>query len=135
MSTVKPSAEGETHVTLGSVFDDLGFSPKKAASLKLKSALHQEIVKQAEKYSRGELEKLFSETQSRVSQLMTGKISGFTLDMLVFYADRLGIRTELKTKPVPTPADRIWASKGPVERSTSKSAAANRYSPIDESLR
>jgi len=93
MSTVKHL---EGHVTHGSVFDDLGLSPKKAASLELKAVLHQEIVKKAQKYTRGDLEKMFDETQSRVSQLMTGKISGFTLDMLVFYAECLGIHPKFR---------------------------------------
>ncbi len=85
------------------VFDDL-FSPKKAASLRLKAALHQKIIQRAQHYSQHELQMLLSETQSRVSQLLHGKIAGFTLDMLVFYADRLGIRAEIRTKQSRMPA-------------------------------
>lgn len=91
----RKTAEG--HVTHGDVFDDLGFSPKKAASVKLKADLHGKIMKRAERYSQKELQTMLSETQSRVSQLLHGKISGFTLEMLVFYAERLGIHTEIKT--------------------------------------
>jgi predicted XRE-type DNA-binding protein len=91
------------HISRGDVFDDLGFSPKKTASLKLKSDLHQKIVRRAQGYSQQELQSILSETQSRVSQLMRGKIAGFTLDMLVFYAESLGIHAEIKTKELTAP--------------------------------
>ena len=97
-------ATKKRHKTRGDVFDDLGFSPKKAASLKLKSDLHEKIIKRAQEYSQQELQTILHETQSRVSQLMHGKIAGFTLDMLIFYADRLGIHAELKTKELKKPA-------------------------------
>ncbi|MBZ5629654.1 MAG: helix-turn-helix domain-containing protein [Acidobacteriia bacterium] len=97
-------ATEKPHETHGDVFDDLGFSPKKAASLKLKADLHQKIIKRAREYSQQELQTILHETQSRVSQLMRGKIAGFTLDMLIFYADRLGIHAELKTKELRKPA-------------------------------
>ncbi|MBZ5511068.1 MAG: helix-turn-helix domain-containing protein [Acidobacteriia bacterium] len=97
-------ATEERHRTHGDVFDDLGFSLKKAAALKLKADLHQKIIKRAQQYSKQELQIILHETQSRVSQLMRGKIAGFTLDMLIFYADRLGIRAELKTNELKEPA-------------------------------
>ncbi len=85
------------HVTEGSVFDDLGLSPKKAASVKLKADLHRKIAKRAEHYSQKQLQTILSETQSRISQLLRGRISGFTLDMLVYYAEQLGIHSQIKT--------------------------------------
>lgn len=97
-------ATEERHQTHGDVFDDLGFSPKKAASLKLKADLHEKIINRAQEYSQQELQTILCETQSRVSQLMRGKIAGFTLDILIFYADRLGIHAELKTKQLKKPA-------------------------------
>ena len=108
-SRVSASATTTGYATHGDVFDDLGFSPKKAASRKLKADLHQKIVKRAERYSQQELQSILSETQSRVSQLLHGKIAGFTLDMLVFYADRLGIHTELKTTQSKMPAHSQFA--------------------------
>ena len=93
------------HVTRGDVLDDLGFSPKKAASVKLKADLHDKIIKQALGfYSQQELQAILHESQSRVSNLMRGKIAGFTLDMLVFYAERLGIQTAIMTKVLKRPA-------------------------------
>ena len=79
------------------LFEDLGFSPDKAAALKLKTDLHTEIVKAASRYSQGELEKILQTSQPRISDLLRGKMSKFSLDMLVLYAERLGLETSIKT--------------------------------------
>jgi predicted XRE-type DNA-binding protein len=80
-----------------SVFEDLGFSPQKAAALKLKADLHTKIVKAASGFSQGELEKILQTSQPRISDLLRGKMSKFSLDMLVFYAEQLGLETSIKT--------------------------------------
>ncbi len=99
METLRAIAQANEpeHITYGDVFDDLGFSPKKAAAMKLKAQLHEKIVKCATHYSRTELQAILREPQSRVSDLMRGKIAKFSLDMLVFYAEQLGMRAEIKT--------------------------------------
>jgi predicted XRE-type DNA-binding protein len=79
------------------LFEDLGFSPKKAVALRLKADLHTRIVKAASRYSQGELEKILQTSQPRVSDLLRGKMSKFSLDMLVFYAEQLGLETSIKT--------------------------------------
>jgi predicted XRE-type DNA-binding protein len=79
------------HVPQGNVFDDLGFPPKKAASLKLKASLHEKIMGRARRFSQAELATILSESQPRVSDLMRGKLAKFSLEMLVFYGERLGI--------------------------------------------
>jgi predicted XRE-type DNA-binding protein len=80
------------------VFEDLGFSPEEAAALKLKTDLHTKIVKRAGHYSQGELQTILDESQPRVSDLLRGKMSKFSLEMLVIYAEKLGLRTEIKTR-------------------------------------
>jgi len=128
-SSVKSARAG--HVTHGDILDDLGFSPKKAASLKPKADLHRKLVKRADQYSQQELQSILSETQSRVSQLLHGKISGFTLDMLIFYAERLGIHTEIKIKESRKPAhmNLVAAAKRRRQRFTwtSKKKSAPRF--------
>jgi predicted XRE-type DNA-binding protein len=106
---IRRSNREANHVTHGNVFDDLGFSPKKAVALKIKADLHRKIVKRAEQFSQRELQSMFSETQARVSHLLHGKIASFTLDMLIFYADRLGIHAELKTRESKMPAHSRFA--------------------------
>jgi predicted XRE-type DNA-binding protein len=82
------------------VFEDLGFSPQEAAALKLKADLHTKIVKRAARYSQKQLQTILDEPQPRVSDLLRGKMSKFSLEMLVIYAEKLGLRTEIRTKRV-----------------------------------
>jgi predicted XRE-type DNA-binding protein len=81
-----------------SVFEDLGFSPEEAAALKLKADLHSKVVKSAARYSQRQLQTVLDESQPRVSDLLRGKMSKFSLEMLVIYAEKLGLRTEIKTR-------------------------------------
>ncbi len=79
------------------VFQDLGFSPEEAAALKIKTDLHTAIVKRAAHNSQQELQTLLDTTQPRISDLLRGKMSKFSLEMLVIYAEKLGLHTEIKT--------------------------------------
>lgn len=85
--TNKPS-----HVTEGSVFEDLGFSAEEAAVLRLKTKLHLEIVRVVKKQqlSSRDLEKLLDVPQPRVSELLGGKIANVSVDKLAKYLHRLG---------------------------------------------
>jgi len=80
-----------------SVFEDIGFSPAEAAALKLKTDLHTKIVRCAAHHSQQELQTLLDTTQPRISDLLRGKMSKFSLEMLVIYAEKLGLRTEIRT--------------------------------------
>jgi predicted XRE-type DNA-binding protein len=78
------------------VFDDLGFSPEEAAALHMKSLLHSKIVRYAQNYSQSELQRMLGEPQPRISDLLRGKISKFSLETLVNYAEALHMRPEIK---------------------------------------
>jgi predicted XRE-type DNA-binding protein len=80
------------------VFEDLGFSPEEAAALRLKTDLYSKVVKRAAQYSQKQLQTILDEPQPRVSDLLRGKMSKFSLEMLVIYAEKLGLRTEIRTK-------------------------------------
>jgi predicted XRE-type DNA-binding protein len=80
-----------SHLTRGNVFDDLGFSPEQAITLKFKAELYQAILKYAKGYSQKELQAILGEPQPRVSELLNGKIAGKSVDKLLYYAGRLGI--------------------------------------------
>lgn len=79
------------------VFEQVGFSPEEAASLKMKSELHSQIVKAIKKrgYTQADLQKRLDETQPRVSDLMTGKISKFSFETLIMYAEALGLHPKI----------------------------------------
>jgi predicted XRE-type DNA-binding protein len=71
------------------VLDDLGFSPEQTALLREKVHLQTAIVKRAKGYSQAQLAEILDEHQPRISDLMTGKVSKFTLDTLFLYAEKL----------------------------------------------
>lgn len=76
------------------VFEQVGFSPEEAAALKMKSELHSQIVKAIKKrgYTPANLQKRLDEPQPRISNLMAGKISKFSFETLITYAEALGLR-------------------------------------------
>lgn len=80
------------------LFEDLGFSPAEAKALKMKADLHTKIVKAASRYSQHELVSLLQTSQPRISDLLRGKMSKFSLEMLVTYAEQLGLDTSIKTR-------------------------------------
>jgi predicted XRE-type DNA-binding protein len=88
-----------SHITRGNVLDDLGFSPEESAALKMKSELHLRIIKTIaqKRYTQADLQSRLGEPQPRISDLMRGKISKFSLETLIGYAERLGLRPQLKT--------------------------------------
>lgn len=88
------------HVSKGNVFEDLGFSPEEAAVLRMKTQLHIEIMRAIEKrgLTARQLEKVLDVPQPRVSELLSGKISRMTADLLAKYLYRLGREVEMKTK-------------------------------------
>jgi predicted XRE-type DNA-binding protein len=71
------------------VLDDLGFSPEQTALLREKIHLQTEIVKRGKGYTQAQLAEILDEHQPRISDLMTGKVSKFTLDTLFLYAAKL----------------------------------------------
>ncbi len=79
------------------VFEQIGFSPEEAASLKMKSELHSQIIKTIRKrgFRQADLQERLNEPQPRVSDLMTGKISKFSLETLVTYAEALGLHPQI----------------------------------------
>jgi predicted XRE-type DNA-binding protein len=87
------------------VFDDLGFSPEESAALEMKSRLHSKIVHYAKRYSQSQLAQMLGESQPRVSDLLRGKISKFSFETLITYAEVLHMRPEIKIhEPVTTMA-------------------------------
>jgi predicted XRE-type DNA-binding protein len=85
-----------THVTRGSVLDELGFPARESAALKFKAELYQAVLKCARKYSQKELQIILAEPQPRVSELLNGKIANKSVDKLLHYAGRLGIETRAR---------------------------------------
>src|SRR5271166_4394177 len=85
-----------SHITRGNVFEEIGFSLEEAAILKFKSDLYAAIMKHARRYSQKQLQVILAEPQPRVSELLNGKISGKSVDKLLYYAGRLGIEPKVR---------------------------------------
>ena len=92
------SAKAISHISYGSVLDDLDIAPGKSASFKLRAELHANIIKVASRYSQSKLQDLLDESQPRVSDFLRGKVTKFSLETLVEYAERLGMRPHIKTE-------------------------------------
>lgn len=83
-----------------SVWDAIEATPEAAENMKLRSMLMMAIqrhVKDA-KLSQAEAAALFSVTQPRISNLMSGRIDLFALDTLVNMAAAAGIRLEVRLR-------------------------------------
>ncbi len=83
----------------GNAFLDLGFSPDETAILQLRADLMAELRKviKAKKLTQAKAAKILKVSQSRVSDLVTGKWEKFSLEMLITLATRAGLHVSLKT--------------------------------------
>jgi len=90
-----------THVTRGDVLDDLGFSRSEATALKFKADLLDAIRAEIERrdYTQRQLVSILDEHQPAVSNLIRGRINQVSIEKLLRYADRLGMRARLKVLP------------------------------------
>ena len=88
----------------GNVFSDLGFSSAVARNLQMRSQLVTALRKFVEKegLTQAEAARRLKVTQPRVSDLMRGKISRFSLDTLVTMSGDAGLEVDLRitAKPV-----------------------------------
>ena len=84
----------------GNVFRDLGFPPEEAANLTVRSMLMIEIKKhiQAEKLTQKKAAKLFGVSQPRISDLVRGKISLFSVDTLISMLTHAGLTVDVKVR-------------------------------------
>lgn len=88
------------HITRGSVFEDIGFTPEESAVLIVKSQIHDLILEQVKKkrHSRRDLEKILDVPQPRISELMTGRISHVSIEKLLKYVSKLGLHVEVYSR-------------------------------------
>lgn len=82
----------------GNVFVDLGYSPDEAAILQMRADLMADLRKYInnKKLTQASAAKIFGVSQSRVSDLITGKWEKFSLEMLITLASKAGMHVKLK---------------------------------------
>jgi predicted XRE-type DNA-binding protein len=83
-----------THITPkdGNIFEDLGFDPREAVKMKIKAQLMCQISEwiKDKQLKQEEASTLLHVTRPRVSDVMRGKSSKFTIDALVDMLERTG---------------------------------------------
>lgn len=90
-----------THITKGDVLDDLGFSRAEASALKVKAAIAEAILAEIDRrgFTQRELVDILDEYQPNVSNLMNGRISRTSIEKLLYYADRLRMKSRIELLP------------------------------------
>jgi predicted XRE-type DNA-binding protein len=90
----------------GDVFKDLGFSPAEARNLRIRSELMTALRRfiKKEGLTQADAAKRLRVSQPRISDLMRGKISRFSLDTLVNMLTDAGMDIAVKIK---RPANRV----------------------------
>ncbi len=84
----------------GDIFDSLGLSKAEASELKMRAEILDAILRVVRRHrlTQKQLTVLLNDHQPNVSDLLNGKITKFSLEKLLRYADRLGIETTVKVK-------------------------------------
>ena len=86
------------------VWDALADTPEEAINLTMRSDLMSSIEKAVEgwKVPQGEAAKRLGISRPRLNDLLRGKMSKFSLDMLATLATRAGLKVQLSVKKAPT---------------------------------
>ena len=87
----------------GDVFTNLGFSTSEAQNLRMRSQLVTSLRKWIERegIAQAKAAKRLQVSQPRISDLLRGRISRFSLDALVNLVGLTGIQLDLRIKPAP----------------------------------
>lgn len=82
------------------VFEDLGFAAEEAANLKVRADLMLDLRRyiQERGWTQEEAATFFGETQPRISNLLKGEISRFSIDKLINLLARAGLEVHVETK-------------------------------------
>lgn len=90
------------HVTLGSVLDDLDFSPAEALELKIKADIYRDLLSyiREREFGQQELAATLGIHQPDASNLLNGRVSKFSIARLVKFAGSLGLEAKVTlTRP------------------------------------
>jgi predicted XRE-type DNA-binding protein len=93
-----PSANKPSHISRGSVFDDLGLSRTEATEAKVKADLWRDLIGHIAPLdlTQKELARRLNVHQPEVSHLLSGKLSKFSVGSLIAYAVKLDLAVKVK---------------------------------------
>jgi len=85
------------HTVTGNIFEAIGFSAAEANTLAIKSDILSAIIEDVRKkgYTQKQLAELLDEHQPSVSNLLRGRIGQVSIEKLLRYADRLGLKASV----------------------------------------
>ena len=80
------------------IFDDLGFDRSQAANLKIRADLMLALKEyiQSQGWTQEQAAEFFQETQPRISNLINGEISRFSVDKLINMLSHAGMKVEVE---------------------------------------
>ena len=80
------------------IFEDLGFDKSEAANLKIRADLMLALKEyiQLQEWTQEQAAEFFEETQPRISNLMNGEISRFSVDKLINMLARAGMEVKVE---------------------------------------
>jgi predicted XRE-type DNA-binding protein len=94
------TGEEPPKAVLGSknVFEDLGFAPEEALNLKVRADLMLDLRAYIQEYgwTQKEAADFLGETQPRISNLMNGDISRFSIDKLINLLGKIGMEVKIE---------------------------------------
>ncbi|NEO02749.1 MAG: XRE family transcriptional regulator [Moorea sp. SIO3I7] len=95
--------EKTVNVLLGddNVFKDLGFEAEEAMNLKVRADLMLDLRSyiQERGWTQNEAAEFLGETQPRISNLMNGEISRFSVDKLINLLGKVGMEVKVEVVP------------------------------------
>ncbi len=98
----KPPAKDDAKITPGSgnVFLDLGFPPAEAENLRIRADLLIDLrhVIREKGWTQAQAAEFFQETQPRISCLMNGDVTRFSIDKLINLLAKAGLRVHVAVK-------------------------------------
>jgi len=83
------------------VFEDLGFGLEEAMNLKVRADLMLDLRAyiQAQGWTQQEAAEHLGETQPRISNLMSGEVSRFSIDKLINLLGKVGMEVKIEVLP------------------------------------
>jgi predicted XRE-type DNA-binding protein len=100
MRNHKMTQEEILNVSLGNdnIFEDLGFETEEALNLKIRADLMLDLcsIIQRRGWTQQEAAEFLEETQPKISNLMNGEISRFSVDQLISLLGKVGIEVQVE---------------------------------------
>ena len=97
------TGDNQTKVTVGkeNIFEDLGFEPEEAANLKIRADLMLDLCQYIRErgWTQEQAAEFWGETQPRISNLMNGEISRFSVDKLINMLAKAGMQVKVEVIP------------------------------------